>query len=129
VTTPAAGGTSRPFTAAVCTSCAAGPATQLLLALRGSIRRCPHGMLVTTGCLLGEFTCAVRPSGEGAVLVLQPCSVDRTPAGPARWVGPVRHAVDARVVCDWLERGDWELDALPSRLSAEWNFAKPANRN
>jgi hypothetical protein len=69
--------TSHPFTVAICTSCAAEPAERLLQMLRASIRRCPHGMLVTTGCLLGHLTCATRPSHQGALLLLQPCSTQQ----------------------------------------------------
>jgi len=36
--------TIRPFTVAICGSCAAAPAARLLQMLRASIRRCPHGM-------------------------------------------------------------------------------------
>jgi len=121
--------TSDPFTVAICGSCAPAPAAQLLQMLRASIRRCPHGMLVTTGCLLGHLTCAGRPSREGVMLVLQPCSTRRIPTGPAQWVGPVNDTVDARAVCDWLEQGDWQRHALPVHLGAETNFARPSMRN
>jgi hypothetical protein len=71
--------TSHPFAVAICGSCAAEPAAQLLQMLRASIRRCPHAMLVTTGCLLGQLTCATRPPLEGVILLLQPCSTQRIP--------------------------------------------------
>jgi hypothetical protein len=121
--------TSRPFTVAVCTSCAAEPATRLLQMLRASVRRCPHGMLVITACLLGQFTCATRPSHNGVMLVLQPCSTDRIPTGPPQWVGPVNNSVDARTVRDWLEQGNWERHRLPDHLRAEATLARPSIRN
>ena len=121
--------TSQPFTIAVCTSCAAAPATPLLQMLRASIRRCRHGMLVTTECLLGHFTCATRPPHEGVMLLLQPCSPQRTPTGPAQWVGPVSDTADARAVCEWLEQGNWQRHTLPDHLRAETNFARPSMRN
>ena len=45
----------RPFTVLVCqaTACEAGGDLGLLDALRDTIRRCTHGVLVRTGCLLG----------------------------------------------------------------------------
>ena len=121
--------TSHPFTVAICTSCAAEPAERLLPMLRASIRRCPHGMLVTTGCLLGHLTCATRPSQQGVLLLLQPCSTQRIPTGPAQWMGPVNDTEDARALCDWLEHGNWERHTLPAHLRAEANFARPSMRN
>jgi hypothetical protein len=121
--------TSHPFTIAICGSCGAGPAAQLLQMLRASIRRCPHGMLVTTECLLGHLTCATRPSHEGVMLLLQPCSTQRLPVGPAQWMGPVNDTADARAVCDWLEQGNWEPHTLPDHLRGEANFVRPSIRN
>jgi hypothetical protein len=94
--------TGHPFTVAICTSCAAEPPERLLPMLRASIRSCPHGMLVTTGCLLGRLTCATRPSQQGVLLLLQPCSTQRIPTGPAQWMGPVNDTEDARALCDWF---------------------------
>lgn len=121
--------TSHPFTIAICGSCGAGPAAQLLQMLRASIRRCPNGMLVTTECLLGHLTCATRPAHEGVMLLLQPCSIERTPTGPAQWMGPVNDTADTRAVCEWLEQGNWERRTLPDHLRAETNFARPSIRN
>jgi hypothetical protein len=121
--------TSHPFTIALCGRCSGAPATQLLQMLRASIRRCPHGMLVTTECLLGHLTCATRPPHEGVMLLLQPCSIQRTPTGPAQWMGPVNDIADARAVCDWLEEGHWQRHTLPDHQRAEANFARPSMRN
>jgi hypothetical protein len=109
-------GTARAFTVALCTNCAEEPTTRLLELLRSAIRRCPHGMLVVTDCLLGELTCATRPSGDGVLMILQPCSIDRTPIGPAMSVGPIGDHGDALTVCDWLAGGAWEEQALPRRF-------------
>ena len=121
--------TSHPFTVVICRNCAAQPAEQLLQMLRASIRRCPHAMLVTTGCLLGHLTCATRQSHKGMILLLQPCSTHRVPTGPAHWMGPVVDTADARALCDWLEQGNWQSRPLPVRLRAEANFARPSMRN
>jgi hypothetical protein len=86
-------------------------------------------MLVTTECLLGRLTCATRPSQQGVLLLLQPCSTQRIPTRPAQWMGPVNGTEDARAVCDWLERGNWECHTLPAHLRAEANFARPSMRN
>ena len=120
--------TDQPFTVAVCGSCAAQPA-QLLQMLRASIRRCPHGMLVTTECLRGHLSCATRPSNEGVLLLLQPCSAQRLPTGPARWVGPITTTADARAACDWLEQGNWQRRTLPDHLRGEANLVRPSVRN
>jgi hypothetical protein len=53
-------GTSRPFTVFLCTSCPAKPEFTVLEELRATIRRCPHGMLVTTACMLGPLACAAQ---------------------------------------------------------------------
>jgi hypothetical protein len=91
--------------------------TRLLELLRSAIRRCPHGMLVVTECLLGELTCAGRRSSDGVLVIVQPCSSERTPSGPAVWVGPIRDQSDARTVCDWLVDGAWEDQTPPSRYA------------
>lgn len=120
--------TDRPFTVALCISCPAEPERAALKQLRRSIRRCRHGVLVTTGCLRGTVSCAARPHGAGAVVVMQPCSVDRAPDGPAHWIGPIKGGDDLRAVCDWLERGEWDVRDLPERLHAELNRAAAVGR-
>jgi hypothetical protein len=121
--------TSHPFTLAICTRCSAEPETELLQMLRASIRRCPHGMLVTTECLVRQLTCATRPPHEGVVLLLQPCSTARIPTAPAQWIGPVTGTDDERAVRDWVEQGAWDRHKLPAHLRAETNLAKPSIRN
>ena len=61
-------------------------------------------------------------------MVLQPCSVKRVPDGPARWIGPVNDGDAMRAICEWLERGDWELCTLPGRLHAGLNRATTISR-
>jgi hypothetical protein len=85
-------------------------------------------MLVTTGCLLGEFTCAARGKCAGAVLMLQPCSIERVPHGPARWIGPIGDPDDLRMVCSWVEQGRWISHLLPERLRLDLQLSHRANR-
>lgn len=113
--------TTRPFTVAVCISCPSEANKTVLQQLRRSVRRCAHGVLITTGCLRGTISCAARPHGPGAVVAMQPCSVERVPSGLTRWIGPILYPVDVVAVSDWLERGEWDLTVLPPRLHAELN--------
>jgi hypothetical protein len=46
--------------------------------IRATIRRCRHGMLVTTACMLGALACAAWP--HGPIVSLQPCSVEQSPS-------------------------------------------------
>lgn len=110
--------TNRAFNVVVCTSCAAEPVVSTLAELRSTISRCRHGVLVRATCILGSLTCASRPTGTGAMVVLQACSNDRSPIGPALWIGPIEDGDDVRALCEFLECGDWDVDALPDRLRA-----------
>ena len=112
-------GTRRPFTLVVCTGC--HTADGVFDELRGIVRRSPHGMLVAAGCLVGPLTCAARHDRPGALVVLQPCAVDRSPVGTATWVGPISNRTDARALCKWVGDGDWNLEALPRRLRPSIN--------
>ena len=111
--------TSRPFTVILCTTCTAKPGLGLLETLRAAVRSCEHGVLVTTACLLRPLTCAAHPHRAGAMVILQPCSVDRGPSGPAHWIGPINDTNDTRAVRDWLQRGQWDDHTLPERLRAQ----------
>lgn len=124
---PSRRATSRPFTVALCAGCGTGDA-EILAALRSTTRKCAHGVLVTTACMLGPLTCASRPHGPGAMILVQPCSTDRAPVGPTRWIGPVKDAVDVAEVCSWLEQGQWDYRVLPCRLHAEQRVRAAASR-
>src|ERR1700682_615846 len=77
-------GTSRPFTVYLCTICTAKPKLAVLEELRATIRRCAHGMLVTTACMRGPLACAARP--HGPIVILQPCGGARSHRfGPLDW--------------------------------------------
>jgi hypothetical protein len=122
--------TDRAFTVIVCSCCAAEPGLSVLQELRESIRRCPHSVLVSAPCLLGKLTCAARTDGSGTMVLLQPCSTDRSPVGPPRWVGPITNPADAEAVRAWLERGSWDIGTLPQRLRSPLNSpAAASSRN
>ena len=108
-------GAHRGFTLVVCVGCTAPPDNSWLTELRAIVRLFPHGMLVSTPCLLGLNFCATRPGG-GAIAMLQPCLADRSPSGPARWVGPILDDTDLGELGDWIRRGQWSLRTLPVRL-------------
>jgi len=95
-----------PYTVVVCAACAPDGGSATLDALRATVRRSPHGMLITAGCPWTRHSCGGSHPG-GVTVVVQPCNVDRRPDGPARRLGPVG-AGDVRAVCRWLERGDWD---------------------
>lgn len=118
--------TDRAFNLVVCTSCVTGQYLSVLDELRGVIRRCPHGVLVSAGCLLGPLTCASRPDGPGALVVLQPCSIDRSPMGPPIWVGPINDRADVADLRAWVQRGEWSLGALPWHLRPVMNRPRHA---
>jgi hypothetical protein len=108
----------RPFTAVVCRS---GPcadaAGQLMERLRAATRRCPHGVLIGSGCLLNAPRCQTAAGHDsGAYLLVQPCDPDRQPRGMVIGVGPVLSDTDASVVADWLEDGGLDTSRLESRL-------------
>lgn len=122
--------TSEPFTVALCTSCASSDSQSVLIrTLRNVVRRCPHGVLVSTRCLLGEFTCATRRAYFGPVLVLQPCSAERAPSAAAIWVGPIGTEADARDACDWIAAGRWDRAKLPERLRADRSLVRVSALN
>jgi hypothetical protein len=108
-----------PFNAVVCR---AGPCTQaaapLLRRLGAATRRCPHGVLISAGCVLRASRCLGAPAHDsGAYLLVQPCDLDRRPRGLAIGIGPVLSDADARVVADWLaRRGSLDAARLDPRL-------------
>jgi len=116
--------TTRPFTLVLCAACESSLGPALLEELRATVRCARHGMLVTAGCPLGEYTCLSRSDGGGAILMFQPCSISRVARGSAQWIGPIDNLDDLHAVCSWVGRGRWESDRLPDHL----RFMVPASR-
>ena len=109
-------GTDRPFTVIVCTACAGAEEFSVIDELRPAIRRCPRAMLVSAACMLGPLTCASRPTGCGAMALVQPCTNDRIACGPPHWIGPITDYGQAAALRDWLELGQWENKPVPRCL-------------
>lgn len=120
--------TNRAFTVVVCVGCAAWHDDSWLDELRAVVRLFPHGMLVSTECLLGSTFCRTRPGG-GVIAMLQPCAADRTPTEPARWIGPIVDEADIADFCDWIVQSEWALSALPSRLQSPLKQLSHASRH
>lgn len=110
--------TGHPFTAILCLGApCAHDVSQLLGPLRAAIRRCPHGVLISTGCLLGASRCRPGPDHDsGAYLLVQPCDVTRRPRGIAIGIGPVLNRADAAAVAAWLTDGNLDTARLHPRL-------------
>jgi hypothetical protein len=122
--------TCEPFTVAVCMRCSSSdPQSPLFRMLRDVVRGCQHGVLLSTQCLLGTFTCAARGADLSPVLVLQPCSAERVPSAAAIWVGPIGNEADARDACDWIAAGRWDRTNLPERLRADRSLVRVSARN
>jgi hypothetical protein len=76
---------------------------------------------MSAGCLLGRIGCHAFAVGgvgptAGALLMVQPCSTDRAPVGPALWVGPLANDDDVVAVRRWLDAGDLRTGCLPAHL-------------
>lgn len=112
--------TDRPFTAAVCQAAPRRhPDLELLERLGAAIRRCPHGVLVRTGCLVRASRCRGNPAHDsGSYLLVQLCGPDRSPQGPAIPVGPILTRDDVDTVATWLEDGTLTAERLDRRLRA-----------
>jgi hypothetical protein len=92
-----------------------------MAALAATIRRCPHGVLMASGCPLGPILCRTWHHSQrqppGTVIVIQPCSrTNRRADGPATALGPVRTQQDLITLCRWLCTGRLDYRALPARL-------------
>ncbi|PWI12285.1 hypothetical protein DIZ27_01430 [Streptomyces sp. NWU339] len=112
----AAGGRrGRPFTLVVCGSCHAAATGQVMDGLRRAVRGCPHGVMVSTGCLGKVLHCR---SGRGLHAAVQPCGVDRRPSGVVVRLGPLVTEADAEAVGAWLHAGMPQDGTLPDRLRA-----------
>lgn len=106
-----------PFTVVLCRApgCARG-GDLLLDLLRGTVRECPHGVLVSTGCVHGPMVCGRADRTAGAMVAVQPCAQDRRPVGAAVHIGPIRTKADTQALCRWLRGGDLSAELLPTRL-------------
>ena len=101
--------------------------------LGAAVRRCPHGMLVSCGCLLGPVMCRAwhhrGPPTPGAFVLVQACTVNRRPQGPAIPLGPLRNRRDLAAVSRWLESGQLHPDELPARLNDPLPYLRAAPLN
>ncbi|MFF3861474.1 hypothetical protein [Streptomyces sp. NPDC002209] len=103
---------TRPFTLVVCANCQSPASGQVIDRLRQVVRDCPHGVMVSTGCLGSLLRCR-RTAGLHAVV--QPCTPDRKPHGVVVRLGPMADEADAETVAVWLRAGMPDDDTLPSR--------------
>lgn len=114
--------TDRPFTVAICQAgpCrgpAGGP--DVMGRMAAVIRRCPHAVLVRTGCMLRASRCRTGAAHDsGCYLWVQPCDTRRRPRGPVITVGPVLTRQDAESVAAWLDHGDLNTGRLAPGLRA-----------
>ena len=93
----------------------AGTARRLVPALRAATRRCPHGVLISAGCLLRAPRCRA-PGHEAARICWYSRDVDRRPKGTVIGVGPVLTDADAAAAAEWLAFGDLDAALLAPRL-------------
>ena len=112
----------------MCTQCEADRGLPILEELRDSIRRSRQGILVNAPCLLGKLTCAARTDGPGTMVVLQPCTDNRSPLGPPRWIGPITNLAELAALRDWLDCGEWNVGTLPQHLQSPLNWLAAASR-
>lgn len=107
------------FTALSCVSARCGvgdPATvgaEVVDELRAVVRASSHGVLVSTGCVLGA-ACSMR--AVAPVVVVQPCDDERRPTSRALAVGPLRTTADVAAFGAWLRAGDLDARLLPVHL-------------
>jgi hypothetical protein len=83
--------------------------------LRLAVRGCPHGVMVSTGCLERFLDCRRQ---HGLYAVVQPCALDRRPSGAVVRLGPLVSAADSEAVGAWLRAGMPDDGTLPDRLRA-----------
>ncbi|MGY1439395.1 hypothetical protein [Streptomyces reniochalinae] len=119
--------TTRPFTLVVCTACAPASAARPLERLRVAVRGCPHGVMVTSGCLGLLSTC--RRPAAGLFAVVQPCTRRREPSGPPLRLGPILTMDDAEAVSLWLQAGMPDDGTPPARLPARRSPLRTAHLN
>jgi hypothetical protein len=104
-----------PFTVVLCWGCAHTD-DLLLNRLRETVRECPHGVLISAGCVHGPLVCGRAQRPAGAVVTAQDCTGDRRPVGAAVCVGPIRTEADVLALCRWLRGDDHSPELLPARL-------------
>lgn len=116
--------TAEGFTAAVCRAengCGAADG-RVLEALRGATQRVPFGVLVATGCLGRHLRCPHHEGNQvprtGHRVVVQPCTRDRKPLGPAVAFGPLMDPTQAEALAVWLAEGLHQGLRPPPRLLA-----------
>lgn len=106
------------YTAVVCAARGCGlldeatVAGRLVDAVRAAVAASGHGVMVTTGCLVGA--CGSRPAAP--VLLVQPCDERRRPTRPALRIGTLRTSVDVDAVSAWLRAGRLDPALLPVHL-------------
>jgi hypothetical protein len=110
-------------------ACASDSSTMVMAKLRATVRECPHGILVSTQCLLGELTCRTSHFSGGTVALVQPCTVRRVPTAAVQWIGPVRTQAEADAMCHWIATGEWSRESLPPSLRADRNLTRASRNN
>jgi hypothetical protein len=106
------------FTAILCGDCRDGRELPVLDALREAVGRCPHGVLVSAPCQLGDLWCRDRPeASDGKIVLVQPCDTERRPTGAVIPVGPIRSREDLASVATWMS-SPLDRGALPQHLRA-----------
>lgn len=121
--------TKEPFTLAVCARCTPEVGDLVITRLQDVVGNCPQAVMLTTACLRGRFGCATTDVNGGVIALLQPCTIDRVPVSPVRWIGPIGNATDTAIVCDWIAAGGWDERDLPPHLHANANFARSSRLN
>ncbi|MEU8029616.1 hypothetical protein AB0C13_13435 [Streptomyces sp. NPDC049099] len=105
----------RPFTLVVCAACRDAANEHVMDVLRRAVRACPHGVMVSTGCLDQFMHCR---TGRGVYAAVQPCVADRRPTGAVVRLGPLASRADAEAVAAWLHAGMPADAGLPESLRA-----------
>ncbi|MBA2951863.1 hypothetical protein [Streptomyces himalayensis] len=99
------------FTVAACQASegCGGADESVLEPLRAAARQSNFGMLISTACLGRHLYCPHHEGNSvpraGVRVVVQPCSRDRTPLGPALTFGPLTAAAHAEALAAWLADG------------------------
>lgn len=92
-------------------------AYSIVEALQAIVRSRPHAVLVCAPCITPGFCGqSSTASGVGALVLVQPCDVDRRPDGPAVLAGPLHERSDLEELCSWL--ADGPSVSIPLHLDA-----------